>query len=54
MDQIGNGGRYPTDLGAQLARFRLEERLSQAAIAERLKVDQKSCIKDRERRRHTQ
>ena len=40
MDQIGNGGRYPTDLGAQLARFRLEERLSQAAIAERLKVDQ--------------
>ena len=40
MDQIGNGGRFPTDLGVQLARFRLEEKLSQAAIAERLKVDQ--------------
>ena len=40
MDQIGDSGRYPKDLGAQLARFRLGAKLSQGDVAQRLKVDQ--------------
>lgn len=40
MDQVSTAGAYPADLGAQLARFRLEEKLSQSDIAKRLKVDQ--------------
>ena len=40
MDQIGTAGGYPPDLGAQLARFRLGEKLSQSDMAKRLKVDQ--------------
>ena len=40
MDRIGTGEGYPADLGVQLARFRLEEKLSQNDLAKRLKVDQ--------------
>ena len=40
MDRIGTAGGYPTDLGAQLARFRLGKKLSQSDMAKRLKVDQ--------------
>ena len=40
MDQIHTSVRYPADLGAQLARFRLDEKLSQSDMAKRLKVDQ--------------
>ena len=40
MDRIDNGGGYPADLGTQLAKFRLDEKLSQSDMAKRLKVDQ--------------
>ena len=40
MDRIGTAGGYPPDLGAQLARFRVGEKLSQSDMAKRLKVDQ--------------
>lgn len=40
MDQISTAGAYPADLGAQLARLRLGEKLSQSDMAKRLKVDQ--------------
>ena len=40
MDQVGTAGGYPPDLGTQMARFRLGEKLSQNDMAKRLKVDQ--------------
>ena len=40
MDRTSTGGRYPADLGPQLAKFRLEKKLSQSDLAKRLKVDQ--------------
>ena len=40
MDRIGTSEGYPADLGVRLAKFRLEEKLSQTNMAKRLKVDQ--------------
>ena len=40
MNSIDTGAGYPADLGTQLAKFRLEEKLSQSDMAKRLKVDQ--------------
>ena len=40
MEQIDSTGGYPADLGVQLAKFRLGEKLSQSDIAKRLNVDQ--------------
>ena len=40
MERIGTNEGYPADLGVQLAKFRLEEKLSQTDMAKRLKVDQ--------------
>ena len=40
MDQIGSTCGHPADLGAQFAKFRLGEKLSQSDMAKRLNVDQ--------------
>ena len=40
MDQVGTTGGHPADMGAQLAKFRLREKLSQSDMAKRLNVDQ--------------
>ncbi len=40
MNSIDTGAGSPADLGTQLAKFRLEEKLSQSDMAKRLKVDQ--------------